>query len=319
MKDLSVAFYFIGHGTLREPRLIELQHMRVLRYRDLAPHPDESFSSPRIFIDLNQERRNPTPESFPQFYALISAIREGAIGMVYLDVHEEQSPSVSYSWVRMYLEAAGAKVINVFYDEDRVFENAVKQRYGLDASPHDIDDASDFVCFFPRCAFHIAAHSMGGSPIGMATAPREEMLSNWYRLKELHPYARGETPFVEARLERIWNDLWSLRRKTEQAERKETDTLYQIRQEIRDCWLMKDIYPAEQGVPKVSPGPRSGSAEISNSQRLKKTGVFPTSARPLASLSLQTFAKRDESTSICSKRSMRRRDSVLQTSAFTTE
>jgi hypothetical protein len=238
-----VAFYFIGHGPRREPRLIELQHMRVLRYRELAHHPDDAdFKSPQIFIDLNHERRSPTPQSFPQFYALIAAIREGAIGIVYLDVHEEQSPSISYSWVRMYLEAAGAKVINVFYDEDRVFENAVKQRYGPDVSPEDIDDASDFVCFFPRSAFYIASRSLGRSPLGMTTVAPEELRSHWYRLKDLHPYARGETPFVEARLDRIWKDLSILRRNKEQADRKETELLFRLAPDGNGLLMDEGLY-----------------------------------------------------------------------------
>jgi hypothetical protein len=211
MKNLRVAFYLIGHGPRREPRLVELQHKRILRHRSLAclPYEDDSIS-PQVFIDLNHDRRDPTrrlQDLFPQLDALISTIASGVIGLVYLDIEEVQSPSVNYSWVEMYLKEAGAEVINIFYDEDKVFEESLKERYGTDALKDHVDDASDFVCFFPRSAFRIAMRSLGGFPAGLSDNIPEKSLNLLRHLMDLNPYAAGNTPFVEQSLERIWEQM----------------------------------------------------------------------------------------------------------------
>lgn len=230
MAKKSVAFYLVGQSTRREPRLIELQHVRIQRYRDLARHPDEDpFASPKVFIDLNQHRRRyPTREyrdEFHQFYALLAEIGEAKIGIVYTDIRENQAPTVDYSWVGESLRNAGASVINIYYDEDCVFDGALKEKYGQDASVEDIDDSSDFVCFFPK-----AAHSIVRRVSGKALRSEPTLNVDFYRqqLADLNPYATGRTPFVEPLLADTWKEQRSNRNAIEAAERRKTECLYRI-------------------------------------------------------------------------------------------
>ena len=44
------AIYLVGHGSFQEPRLIELQYHRIMRY--IEARDDNTESSPDIFVDL---------------------------------------------------------------------------------------------------------------------------------------------------------------------------------------------------------------------------------------------------------------------------
>jgi hypothetical protein len=207
VKKKAVAFYFMTHGPLREPRLIELQYMRVLRYRNVGPHyPDENpFLEPEIFIDLTRDRRDPEDrleKRLPQLYRLLVSIVEGRIGKVYVDIMEDQSPTVGYSWVIDYLQKAGAHVINIFYDEDRLFDNALKKLHGPDARWDEVNDASDFVCFFPALATEVAYQALGERWI--VDSDPKELNMRLYNLRDSNPYSRGRTPFIEERLGKRW-------------------------------------------------------------------------------------------------------------------
>lgn len=131
--DTLTAFYLVGHGPRREPRFIELQHMRVVRYRYLANHPSDPFAAPEIYVDLNQERLPPSSilaTSFPQLATLISAIEANKIKLVYLDLFEGEAPGPDFSWIPRLLKDAGAEVVNVFYDELGSLQGLIDVRYG---------------------------------------------------------------------------------------------------------------------------------------------------------------------------------------------
>src|SRR5258708_8263594 len=53
VRDSVAAIYLVGQGSISQPRLIELQHQRILRYRSaLAGRYELGRSAPRVFVDL---------------------------------------------------------------------------------------------------------------------------------------------------------------------------------------------------------------------------------------------------------------------------
>jgi hypothetical protein len=148
------AAYLVGHGPLREPRPIELQLMRILRYQSLLGSRDEfrgywweSFT----YIDLNYPRSQPyyQRENFPQFHQMLGDLEVRSIGLVLIDVQESVGFYNSYSWIRHALTNAGVRVVNVFYDSEKLLEGCIKERYRGQAHIQEINDGSDFVNFFP--------------------------------------------------------------------------------------------------------------------------------------------------------------------------
>lgn len=207
--DTLTAFYLVGHGPRREPRFIELQHMRVVRYRYLANHPSDPFAAPEIYVDLNQERLPPSSilaTSFPQLATLISAIEANKIKLVYLDLFEGEAPGPDFSWIPRLLKDAGAEVVNVFYDELGSLQGLIDVRYGGNATSSDVTDASDFNCFFPRSGSEIAAEALGGT-IQLHThacSCINTLVGKLNRLSDLSPYRGGRLPLFSVSLETNW-------------------------------------------------------------------------------------------------------------------
>jgi hypothetical protein len=198
------AIYLVGHGPYRQPRLIELQHLRILRYRDLLSDPAEAD----VFIDLNFPR-SPDPmraNELTEFASLHEAVKAKQYGSVYVDLEIGSGfKPYEFMFVPQLLRAAGAKVFNVFYDDDDVLESALKQRYGDHAHADEVDDASDFINFFPTHAGVLVERSLrelenDENRNHPALAKASSYVDG---LKKDNPY-RGGKPFVERGLEHEW-------------------------------------------------------------------------------------------------------------------
>ena len=140
----------IAHAStcFRQPRLIELQYLRILRYRDaLGEQYGARSQEPDLFVDVNLPRS--TPKQLPDFCRLWKAV-EDQNGVVYLDLEEGSAfrPD-EFTFIRTALEKAGAKVLNAFYDDGAAFQKALNDRWGEEASPDQVDDASDFHYLLP--------------------------------------------------------------------------------------------------------------------------------------------------------------------------
>jgi hypothetical protein len=156
--EAGVAAYLVGHGTYRSPHLIELQWMRIRRYRDLLGTKYETrWKHLEAFADVNFPRADRIDEqSFPSYFRLLQAVGDGQVGLVYIDVEMEIGTSQYYHWVAASLEKAGARVVNVFYDSDGALRESLVLSYKGQANPDEIDDASDFVAFFPALSSEIS-------------------------------------------------------------------------------------------------------------------------------------------------------------------
>jgi hypothetical protein len=209
--DCGAAIYLVGHGSLSQPRLIELQYQRILRYRSaLAGRYETGRSAPRVFVDLELPRFAVgivDLEEVPAFGRLQEGVRNKQLSVVYIDLEEGSAftPRYETTFVRSALEDAGARVLNAFYDDEAAFDQALKARYGECARAHEVTESSDFVCFFPSLASEITASALRRE---LEDEELPQVARRLETLKKVRPYAGGQTPFVEDRLALDWQRSW---------------------------------------------------------------------------------------------------------------
>jgi hypothetical protein len=206
----AAAIYLAGHGPQARPRLIELQHYRILRYREaLGGRYKKEHSTPDVFIDFQLPRFGMGQVDLsvvPGFVRLHEEVRKKRYTVVYIDLEEGGSRHES-GFVRSFLESAGAKVLNAFTDDGGAFKRALKKRCGRYARDYEVTESSDVICFFPSLAAEIAATALRRELQG-GTAHESEAVRQMNKridaLKSLRPYANGATPFIEDRLSAEW-------------------------------------------------------------------------------------------------------------------
>lgn len=122
----GVAIYLLGHGPYRSPRPIELQFMRIDRYRGLLGSKYRPWTSvpDQLFVDINYPRAGTRVEqgAFPSFCQLLEAVQTGQVNLVFFDVEEQVGFHHHYGWISHLLKQAGAQTVNVFYDPDKVLK-----------------------------------------------------------------------------------------------------------------------------------------------------------------------------------------------------
>jgi hypothetical protein len=252
----KAAIYLIGHGPKREPRPVELQYMRVNRYIGMLREAGSGCIniSREPYVDLNMRRYEYSglADHFPQFETLLGAIHEYEV--VFTDIVETRDPrdAVYYNWVRYRLEAAGARVENVTYEEEEWLKNYFAQHFGPEAQflSYSVDDGSDLLCFFPAMAASIL------SAVIKHRQEREnrEFLERYHHLtrfySESSPYRSGDWPFVE---ESVLDKAWELKRKKDEEikrNRLEHETGYRIGLERAEPLLTERTPEASEFVEK---------------------------------------------------------------------
>lgn len=161
---------------------------------------DNTDGSPDIFVDLNSPRRS-GPRTLGQLPNLgVLRERTNDYTRIFIDIADSDFDNIS-PLVRAALEGRGPKVLNVFYDDENILDRELKRRHGKNARVDDINDGSDFTCFFPTLASSI-----------LKAALRQEIIADnppsiWERilsLERLKPYRGGGKPFIEDRLSLEW-------------------------------------------------------------------------------------------------------------------
>lgn len=208
-KDVGVAFYLIGHGPYRQPRLIELQYLRILRYRKaLGGRYDDRHTEPEVFIDLNFPRIIGDSEAnkLDAFMRLWKAVREKQYSVVYLDLEEGTSfKRDEYTFIRSTLEHAGARVLNAFYDDEHPLQDKLSEMYGDAVAQWELTTMSDVVNFFPALAGDIIATALNHElALGQDNGTMNPVRYRIQHLLELNPYAANRHPFIEERLRWQW-------------------------------------------------------------------------------------------------------------------
>jgi hypothetical protein len=201
MNRTETAIYLVGHGPFHKPRLIELQHRRIMRYYEaLGP---QTGAKPDIYTDLNLPRTSGgphKPEALPAFMQLWQAMRAKQYTLVLMDLEDGVNQG-SLMFVRPILQEVGAKVLNAFYDDDQVLERSLKERYGKRALIDDVTDGSDLVGFFPGLAADVSEAALRRELGRGGLLHINDRIED---LKRLKPYAAGRSPFVEDRLSLEW-------------------------------------------------------------------------------------------------------------------
>jgi hypothetical protein len=247
--EAGVAAYLVGHGTYRSPRLVELQWMRIRRYRDLLGTKYETrWGQLEAFVDVNFPRADRINEqTFPAYYRLLQAVEVGQVKLVYIDIEMEIGTSQYYHWVADSLKKSGARVINAFYDEDDALSEHLAHSYKDQANPNDVDDASDFVAFFPALSSEISRAALRNVlhlPGCQKASPNELLWSQLGHLRSRNPYAAGRFPFVQEELESQWLALRQNAIESERSERRKHETLFKL--SPAGVGLLVDEYPSSQ-------------------------------------------------------------------------
>jgi hypothetical protein len=210
----TAAMYLAGHGSKVRPRLIELQHQRILRYkRALLAQCGVDAAYPEAFLDL----RLPSfgfgkvdLNEVPGFKNLLASVQEGRFKIILIDIDEVRpglTPDYESAFVRELLESFGATVLNAFTDDGNTFSKELRARCGQKANEDEITDGSDIVNFFPSLAGDIVAAALRKElDVPMDELPKDlnGVFSRIESLKKLRPYSGGGIPFVEDRLSREW-------------------------------------------------------------------------------------------------------------------
>ncbi len=210
----TAAMYLAGHGSKVKPRLIELQHQRILRYRGaLLAQCNLETAYPKAFLDFRLPKfgfGNMDLDEVPGFKTLRTSVQERKFKIILIDIDEVRpglTPDYESAFVREQLEGLGATVLNAFTDDRNAFSKELKARCGQKANEDEITDGSDIVNFFPSLAGDIVAAALRKElnvPMDELTKDLKGVFSRIESLKKLRPYSGGGIPFIEDRLSREW-------------------------------------------------------------------------------------------------------------------
>jgi len=233
---VPAAVYLVGQGPLRDPRPIELQWARVLRYRDhLLDEGGERIDLLTICIDLNVPRAySTTEEDFPGLAQLLRTIAEGKVHTVLVDVANwDEVERYGFDYGMGLLRGSGARVINVLSPDDRMVENALLRRFGDDARLLFPDGgAGEFLALFPSLAASIIQEFLQLYVYaGDRSAPSMgRLLTALGDLGRENPWARsaGRVPVFSAGAWNRFADVSGQKQEREMAERRLTEPLFRV-------------------------------------------------------------------------------------------
>jgi hypothetical protein len=220
---LKAAVYLVGHGPYREPRLLELQYLRIQRYRvALANKLNKNIAIKDVYIDINSPR-DTTADNLRNLMVLIDKINHNLYDMVLIDIEDSINQVHLISPVINTLEHTGVKVYNCYYDDEDALKNEFVRDYGEGAARvANTSDDEDIITLFP---------ALVGSIIFRAFERELDSLNNCYegdfnqvyrkarRLSTTNPYGRGSFPRLSVRqtrdLRKIQEKECELRRQSE--------------------------------------------------------------------------------------------------------
>jgi hypothetical protein len=214
MAPIKSAMYLAGHGSYVRPRLIELQYWRIQRYlKILREQLDTRISDRDVFIDLRLPRFGMGQvclQEVPGFERLLQSVKTKEFEIVFIDLddgRQKLTPDYESGFVREVLEAAGARVLNVYTDDGAVFETDLKNKFGRLAREEDVTDSSDLVGFFPSLSSELISTALRRElqdPAAVESGALRKIEQRIEALKTLRPYSGGGRPFIEDRLSFEW-------------------------------------------------------------------------------------------------------------------
>ena len=154
---MKAAIYLCGHGPYREPRIIELQYLRILRYcRVLENKLAVELDVDEVYIDINFPRTEYIQE-LNNLQRLVKNVKDKKVEAVIVDICRGDSfRQNKYSPIIWDLEKAGAKVYNCFYDDEDALESLLVKRYGKKVNSYYLpNDREEFIELFPALASEV--------------------------------------------------------------------------------------------------------------------------------------------------------------------
>jgi hypothetical protein len=243
----SSAIYLVGDGPYREPRLIELQYLRVLRYANaLGEKLKKRFGPFELFVDLAFPRAMDA-EDVPSLMRLVGAIENGAIGTVFLDLQigRPYSPYENQPVVNT-LRKTNVRIYNAYHDDEDAISDKVRGLFrGKVPYFHGTSDAEDIVTLFPGLAASVAREAIClGDRCGQ-TISAESISSELHNLGTENPYNASSLPLLSARRH---HEMWKRAdemRKNEYAKRRLSEPLFLLRPDEEGKLRDEDVWNGE--------------------------------------------------------------------------
>lgn len=161
-KDIPCAIYLFGHGSQREPYLLEVQHRVIIRsLRWLGQRWGGHVQPGEVFVDMNFPPSD-DPRTMRGLARLVQAIRAGTYKHVVMRVAWGQFPTQQHDWIDRLLESEGAVVCNLageigpFLPEEGEPAELLEKLAGA-MLPTDAEEA---VALFPALAADIARQAL---------------------------------------------------------------------------------------------------------------------------------------------------------------
>jgi hypothetical protein len=148
---MKAALYLCGHGPYREPRIIEMQYFRTLRYYEaLEEKLGTKIDIKEIYIDINFPRTDYI-EKLSNLQVLLNDVKAHKIDTVIVDICLGDSfYQNKYAPIIWALERVGAKVYNCYYDDEDALLTVLIERYGKNIHSYMLpNDREEFVELFP--------------------------------------------------------------------------------------------------------------------------------------------------------------------------
>lgn len=203
MKDIPAAVYLLGHGPYREPRLLELQYLRIVRYCELFAMQRHQFVDIRATMcDVNHPRVGSATTSclrdLPQLAALCAEIELGNIEVVFIDIAFGAAfNSGKYLGIPRALKHSGATVYNCYYDDEQILLTELRSRFGDLTNPSDLPrDYEEIVSLFPRLAAGVADEIVAQAAPNRENGTLQEVLTEISHKRAANPYKASKLPWM---------------------------------------------------------------------------------------------------------------------------
>jgi hypothetical protein len=281
------ALYLLAHqGPLRNPRPVEVQHMRIRRYMDLLAegrgvhhHYSETHD---VYVDFNLTGSGEAPA----LMRLGEAIAGSRYRAVFVDLAGMSSftgtsvRDIAYSKIEYTLRKLPIEVIDVGADPAGVLLDRLQKlstKWGSVMRDYMADGDHDLVCFFPGLAANIVH----------AVFFRDEDVDDRIRrrlelLEGKNPYSGGREPWLP---DTIWDAFYfhhiaKEREEAQAARRSSGEILYRIDPDREPVLIDECLWSAET--------PRSTESMATAEDRLAKFGFEKVIDGAVVSFQLST-------------------------------
>lgn len=199
---MKAALYLFGHGPYREPRIIEMQYIRTLRYcKALEEKLETQIDIKEIYIDINFPRTEDL-EKLSNLQVLLNDIENQKIDTVIVDICEGDSFNQNkYSPVIWAIETAGAKVFNCYYDDEGALLAVLIKQYGKNVYSYMLpNDREEFVELFPALASEVTYEALEDRLSRIPAGNDDPFINYVFRridsLKNKNPYSCSSIPWL---------------------------------------------------------------------------------------------------------------------------